>query len=195
VQFRPISGLYRLSSRGRQIKLNLATAMLTLPDHCLDQLASHALNQTRDKQRLVTAMEAPNYQAVLAELEALGGWVDRSGGQVHDLSAALDRVNQQYFGGSMELPAISWSGRLSYRKLGHYESIADAIVISSALDSQQVPLAALDFVVFHELLHKQHGAQWKSGRAHSHTPAFRRDERRYPDKVNIEALLAKLGAA
>jgi predicted metallopeptidase len=193
VQFRPVAGLYRIARRKQQYDLRLATAMLTLPEHCLDQLGAHALRLSSDKQLLITAMQTPPYQAVLAELDALGGRIERSCGHVHDLSAAFTRINQRFFNNRMQAPRLSWSGRQSYRKLGHYESIADAIVISSALDSHQVPETALDFVIYHELLHKQHGAKWSGGRAHSHTPAFRRDERRYPDKDNIEALLAKLG--
>lgn len=193
-QFRPVSGLYQLSQRGQAYELRLPTAMLTLPDSSLEQLASHALSLCQEKQQLINSMEAPAYQAALAELKALEGEQSSAGrGDVHDLDAALQRVRQQYFAPEQALPSISWSGRRSYRKLGHFDPIADAIVISSALDDAAVPQAALDFVVFHELLHKQHGAQWSdSGRARSHTAAFRRDEERYPDKDNIEKLLARL---
>ena len=197
VRFRPVSGLYRLSQRGQAYELRLPTAMLTLPDDCLDQLASHSLSLSQEKQMLITSMEAPAYQSALSELKRLSGEQRNHGrGHVHDLDSALQRVQQRYFEADMALPGISWSGRRSYRKLGHFDSIADAIVISSALDTPEVPQAALDFVVFHELLHKQHGAQWsEGGRARSHTTAFRRDESRYPDKDNIEKLLARLGAA
>ena len=196
VRFRPVSGLYRLSQRTQSYELRLPTAMLTLPDDHLDQLANHALNLSTDKQALITAMEGPAYQAALSELKSLAGeQINGGNGSVHDLDSALQRVREQYFDPDMTLPSIAWSGRCSYRKLGHFDSIANAIVISSALDAPAVPQAALDFVIFHELLHKHHGAQWSGGRARSHTAAFRRDERRYPDKENIEKLLARLSTA
>ena len=195
VHFRPVAGLYRLSSHHGQHQLRLPTAMMTLPADCLDELAGHALSLSRSRKRLLAAMEQPAYQDIVTELDALGGRVDRSRGRIHDLGSAFNRVNQRFFDGRMELPALHWSGRNSYRKLGHYDPTIDTIVISATLDSHKVPEQALDFVVFHELLHKRHGIDWRSDQARTHTPAFRRDEQRYPNKIEIEALLGQLSAA
>lgn len=194
VQFRPIAGLYRRSSRGRQLDLLLPTAMIMLPAECLDELAANALGISRAKKRLNSAIEAPAYQTAVADLDRLGGRINRQRGQFHDLGTAFDRVNQRYFGGGMDAPDLYWSGRQSYRKLGHFDPFTDSIMIASTLDSADVPQAALDFVMFHELLHKQHGIDWSGDQARAHTPAFRRDEKRYPDKDRIEKLLSQLCA-
>ena len=61
---------------------------------------------------------------------------------------------------------------------GHYEFVGDSIVVSSVLDDEDVPAFVVDFIMFHELLHKKHGLRWRAGRAMAHTPAFRQDERR-----------------
>jgi hypothetical protein len=50
----------------------------------------------------------------------------------------------------------------------------------------------LDFVLFHELLHKRHGVQARGGRLAAHTPSFRRDEARHPRQGEAECFLSDL---
>jgi hypothetical protein len=47
------------------------------------------------------------------------------------------------------------------------------------LDSAAVPKFVVEYVLFHEMLHIAHPAKHKNGRRYHHTPAFRRDERRF----------------
>ena len=44
---------------------------------------------------------------------------------------------------------------------------------SATLDARDVPSYVVDFVVYHELLHKKHGAKWQNGRQAVHTSSFR----------------------
>lgn len=192
LQFRPQGGLYRLYRRGVACELRMPTAMICLDADCYRELIQHAFRLRGGRERLMTALGESRYQSVQAELESLAGLVENLRGQVHDLGDSFLRVNRQFFGQRMARPRLCWSGRLTHRKLGHYDPVRDTIMISSTLDSARVPVAALDFVMFHELLHKQHGTQWRGGRAQVHTSAFRRDEQRYPQKDAIEALLGRL---
>lgn len=101
------------------------------------------------------------------------------------LMASFERVNRKYFNGEMELPSIKW-GRDSFSKLGHYHYASDTVLLSTVLHEQRF----LDYVMYHELLHKKHGLT-KGGRAH--TKAFRLDEAKYEEatEAELQAFLRK----
>lgn len=102
------------------------------------------------------------------------------------LRESFDRINQQYFNDLMERPNLKW-GRKAYRKLGHFEYATNTVVISSVLRER---LDLLDYVMYHELLHKKHGLQKSStGKSNiHHSKAFLRDEKLFADK-NVEKKL------
>jgi len=89
-------------------------------------------------------------------------------------------------------PRLTWSRSFTGRKFGHYDPIRDTVMVSSSLDRDNVPQYALDFVVFHELLHKELGVDWRNGRAAAHTPEFRAQERRFEQYREAEAALKRL---
>jgi hypothetical protein len=112
-----------------------------------------------------------------------------SRGRAHDLNEVFSRVNDDYFGGSMPKPVLSWNRSLTARKFGHYQPGRDTIMISITLDDPEVPAFALDFVMYHELLHKKHGSMTVNGRRLSHSPAFRADERQFALYDEAERLI------
>ena len=101
-------------------------------------------------------------------------------GEVYDLDEIFDSLNFWYFGGRIARPTLTWSPRKSFHILGHHDSTHDTISISRSLDSKIVPRYVIEYVVFHEMLHIAHPAVHHNGRRYHHTPAFRRDERRFP---------------
>jgi len=52
-------------------------------------------------------------------------------------------------------------------------------MMSVTLDDRAVPARVLDFVMYHELLHKKHGSLIVNGRRLAHSLAFREEERLY----------------
>ncbi len=89
-------------------------------------------------------------------------------GRAHDLNEIFKRVNNVYFGGKMPKPTLAWNRILTARKFGHYQPSRDTVMISVTLDAPDVPDYAIDFVMYHELLHKKHGehdGQWTPARA------------------------------
>lgn len=194
VQFRPQGGVYRFYRRHQGVELRLPTEMVALDTDAFAALARQVLGSGRGRETLYRAVAAPACRAVQAELASLAGLDERHRGRVHDLAASFERVSRRFFDAAIDRPRLCWSGRLTHRKLGHYDPLRDTLMVSSTLDSAEVPLAALDFVMFHELLHKRHGTDWSGGQARVHTAAFRRDERRYPDKDAVEALLGRVCA-
>ena len=192
IHFRPMKGLYRIRSYADCTLVKLPTPMIVLDSATFALLADMATRRTTGKQHIVEAMTGKPYQRVLAELEALGGVVEQPAGVIHDLGDAFDRVNQTYFGGKMSRPRLGWSRTPTIRKLGHYERIRDTVMVSASLDQADVPRFVVDFIVYHELLHKKLGIVWRNGRAMAHTPAFRQAESLFHDHAEAQAVLGKL---
>jgi predicted metal-dependent hydrolase len=95
------------------------------------------------------------------------------------LEESFNRVNEKYFSGLMDKPNLIW-GNESFRKLGHYEYTTNRIFISSILRSEKT---LLDYVMYHELLHKKHSHyRTKTGRTIHHTRAFKLDESKFEPK-------------
>jgi hypothetical protein len=115
-----------------------------------------------------------------------------SRGRAHDLNEIFSRVNNDYFGGLMLKPVLTWNRTLTARKFGHYQPGRDTIMISVTLDDPDVPAFALDFVMYHELLHKKHGSMTANGRRLSHSPAFRAEERLFAQYHEAERLIRNL---
>ena len=92
------------------------------------------------------------------------------------LQESFNRVNEKYFSNWLEPANLVWGGH-SFTKLGTYTYADNTITISKALaDSQEL----LDYVMYHEMLHKKHKYKTSDGgRSHHHTAEFRREEARF----------------
>ncbi len=129
----------------------------------------------------------------LQSLDAYAEAHELTRGRVYDLDASFSRINDRYFEGQIERPRLAWSRGMTKRKFGQYEEARDAITLSQSLDDPAVPRFVLDFVMYHELLHKKHGATLSpEGRRMSHTPAFKREERLFDRYEEAEARLRAL---
>ncbi len=105
--------------------------------------------------------------------------VTTSKGDVYDLDEIFDALNRKYFADSIRRPVLTWSARKTYRILGHHDATHDHVAISKSLDSRDVPRYIVEYVLFHEMLHVAHPTKHVNGRRYNHTPAFRRDERKF----------------
>lgn len=100
------------------------------------------------------------------------------------LEESFARVNDKYFLGLTEKPNLKW-GRHSTSKLGSYDYHADTITISRIFNDADPIL--LDYVIFHELLHKIHKFKvTKTGRTMHHSHKFRDTEKEFEDAVLLE---------
>lgn len=94
------------------------------------------------------------------------------------LVESFHRVNDRLFGGIMDMPNLRW-GRHSTSQLGYYTYANNTITLSRILLENE---ELLDFVMYHELLHKKHTFEHRGSRSYSHTPAFKLDEKKFSDK-------------
>src|SRR5215213_7142638 len=105
--------------------------------------------------------------------------ITSAAGEFYDLDEIFDRLNQVYFKASLPKPVLSWSSRRTYRILGHHDSTHETVIVSRSLDDKKVPQFVVEYVVFHEMLHIFHPTEHRHGRRFNHTPAFRRNERKF----------------
>jgi predicted metal-dependent hydrolase len=103
------------------------------------------------------------------------------------LKESFDRINQKFFHGLMERPNLKFNKAL--KRLGTYEYGSDTITISRVLLKDN---EALDYVMYHEMLHKKHKFISVNNRNHHHTKDFRKKESEYPNAEKIEKRLQKL---
>ncbi len=187
--------LYRCNRIGDSALLQASEGFIAADDSVLQALAKtvlfgKSLDTTRKLKRFSVSEE---YSEVLLALDLMvDPLIDRSQGQVYNLEELFNRVNQQYFQNQIRQPTLTWSKSLTRRKFGHYEPARNCIMLSLTLDSQQVPVFTAEFVLYHEMLHIQHGETWVNGRRRVHTPAFRQDERKFQHYQSAEAELARL---
>ncbi len=105
------------------------------------------------------------------------------------LDASFRRVNQQFFEGKLEKPNLEW-GSDSHRKLASYNLHRDTVTFSTLF--REAPLEMIDYLMYHELLHKLQQFTHKNGRSFFHTREFRKEEKKYPDYENMEKDIQKL---
>jgi hypothetical protein len=193
IHLRPMNGLMRLRGDRSGTRLHLPAAVVGLSAAELIHCADLAAGRPRARARVMDALMQPACHAVRERMLALGGEVDGAAGRWHDLGRLFAALNRDHFGERLERPRLGWSARPSLRKLGHYDPLHDRVVLSAALDRAEVPEYVVSYVLYHELLHKHHGVRVEDGTVRAHTPAFRRDERRYPRHAEAERFLSRLG--
>ena len=113
-------------------------------------------------------------------------------GELHDLAAIFDRLNIGFFDGLLARPLLGWSRTASRAMLGHFDPSHNAIVISRIFDRAGAPLLALEYVVFHEMLHLRYPADHSGSRRRVHTKEFREAEKKYPGLEEAMEALKRL---
>ncbi len=78
-------------------------------------------------------------------------------------------------------PQMTWSQVHARRSLAHYDPAHNAIVVSRAFDHQRVPRYAVEYIVYHEMLHLKHPVKLRGSRRCVHGPAFQAEEKLFPE--------------
>lgn len=100
-------------------------------------------------------------------------------GACFNLEAIFEELNARYFHGLMARPLLGWSRRPSLSTLGHYDPSHNAIILSRILDRPEVDRLAVEYVLFHEILHLRHPVDHRPLRRRVHTAEFRQAERQF----------------
>ncbi len=113
-------------------------------------------------------------------------------GASHNLEEIFERLNREYFQGLLGRPLLGWSRRAARGILGHFDPSHNAIIISRIFDNPATPPLALEYVMFHEMLHLRHGVDHHGVRRRVHTREFRQAEQAFPRLKEAKALLKEL---
>jgi predicted metal-dependent hydrolase len=111
-------------------------------------------------------------------------------GQYYDLEEVFESLNQRFFHGLMGRPLLTWSSHMARRSLGHYDAAHNTIVVSRIFDRRNTPRCAVEYLVYHEMLHLKHPVTIRAGRRCVHSRAFQEEERRFPE-LNAAKLYLK----
>ena len=113
-------------------------------------------------------------------------------GEVYDLDQVFDTLNTRHFDGLLGRPRLGWSRRPSRTMLGHFDPSHNAIVISRILDRETVPALALEYVMFHEMLHLRYPVDHSGARRRVHTKEFREAEKGFPRLKEAREMIKRL---
>ena len=158
LSFYHLGSLYKITEDSSSKNISVHESFIHAPDKILTAILDTVFSKHSKPSRQIIRdyTFTPEYQATRTELEYLGvppGSYAR--GNVHHLDLSFNRVNQEYFQNSLSQPFLIWSSRLTYRKFGHYQWDIDTVMISQTLDNRRVPEYVVDYVMYHELLHKK----------------------------------------
>jgi hypothetical protein len=115
--------------------------------------------------------------------------IDSPRGQVYDLDQVFDELNRQFFFGLLARPRMTWSRSHSRHSLGHFDPAHNAIVVSRVFDQPRVPRYAVEYIVYHEMLHLKHPVKLRGSRRCVHGPEFQAEERLFPELEKAKAFL------
>ena len=110
-------------------------------------------------------------------------------GDSYNLQAIFEELNQAHFHGLMAQPLLGWSRRPSRVMLGHYDPSHNAIILSRLLDRPIVPKLAVEYILFHEMLHLRFPVEHRGARRCVHTREFKEAEKQFPALQEAKQLL------
>lgn len=113
-------------------------------------------------------------------------------GQMFDLAAIFERLNQEYFQGILKQPRLGWSTRAWRRQFGCYDPGPNQILLNRRLDRVGVPDCAVEYVLYHELLHVKHPTRRSGCSLVSHSREFREEEKRFSGYQRARRYLNRL---
>ncbi|MBI1986906.1 MAG: M48 family peptidase [Nitrospinae bacterium] len=194
-QLAHLTRIYRRKTYRDALVVQASEGFLDAGDEVLEAIARCALlgKDRRWLQRIEEYVDSEAYGDILFEVETAAGLNGLEGqGRHYGLGALFEKVNTEQFRGKMQRPGLTWSRSFTFRKFGHYHPARDQVMLSLTLDDPRVPPFVVEFVLYHELLHKKLGVERRGSTRRAHTDEFRREERKFPRFEEAEAWLARL---
>jgi predicted metal-dependent hydrolase len=113
-------------------------------------------------------------------------------GRHYDLDEVFESLNARFFHGLLGRPLLTWSAHHARRMLGHYDAAHNTIMVSRVFDRPDTPRCAVEYLLYHEMLHLKHPVRVKAGRRCVHSKAFQAEERLFPELDAAKAYLKRL---
>jgi predicted metal-dependent hydrolase len=102
-------------------------------------------------------------------------------GRYYHLEEVFESLNLRFFHGLLGRPTLTWSAHAAKRMLGHYDAAHNTIVVSRIFDRPDTPRCAIEYLLYHEMLHLKHPVRVKAGRRCVHSREFQAEERLFPE--------------
>ena len=178
----------------KDVTVALNEGFLTASPQQVQTLVACCLKSNkRNMTELRQISRSETYQAIMREIwqhtpqSALS-----TAGDLYDLQTLFQKLNAEYFSGLMIPPRLRWSGRNATRRLGYYHPDSDTITISNFLDQKGIPSYVMEYVLYHEMLHKHVGLKKVNSYRIAHSSQFKRKEKRYKRYQEAEKFLHSL---
>ncbi len=113
-------------------------------------------------------------------------------GHTYDLDVIFEELNMRFFYGLLARPTMTWSGEHARNRLGHYDPAHNAIVVSRVFDDPRVPRCAVEYIVYHEMLHLKHPVRMRGSKRCVHSAEFQAEERLFPALGEAKTFLRRL---
>lgn len=113
-------------------------------------------------------------------------------GRFYNLEEVFDSLNERFFGSLLGRPELTWSETFAKRSLGHYDAAHNTIVVSRVFDRPSSPRYAIEYLLYHEMLHLKHPVRMRGLRRCVHSAAFKADERQFPQLSEAMAFIKRL---
>ena len=128
------------------------------------------------------------------QVRQLRGWkkFQTPRGHVYHLEEIFEDLNRRFFHGLLARPLLTWSQQRARNSLGHYDPAHNTIVVSRIFDHPQVPRYALEYILYHEMLHLKHPVKLRGSRRCVHPPEFQEEEKLFPELEQAKAFLKRL---
>jgi len=118
--------------------------------------------------------------------------ISTSKGETYDLDEVFEALNTRFFHGLLGRPQLTWSEQLARRCLGHYDAAHNTIMVSKVFDRKATPRYAVEYLMYHEMLHLKHPVKVKAGRRCVHSRDFKAEESLFPELEKAKEYLKRL---
>jgi len=113
-------------------------------------------------------------------------------GDHYDLDEVFEALNLRFFHGLLGRPMLTWSEHRAKRLLGHYDAAHNTIVVSRVFDRPSSPRYAIEYLLYHEMLHLKHPVRARGLRRCIHSREFKAEEARFPQLAEALAFIKRL---
>jgi predicted metal-dependent hydrolase len=202
VEFYPFASINN-TIRMREGKLfaRLSDVLEGAPDNVLQAIAHILLakmyrrpierEQATRFRRYISSRSIRDKSALLRQIRGRKQ-IDGARGRAYDLEAIFDELNTRFFHGLLARPRMTWSRVEARNRLGHYDPAHNAIVVSRVFDDFRVPRHAVEYIVYHEMLHLKHPVKLRGSRRCVHSGEFQAEEKLFPRLEEAKAMLKRL---
>ena len=202
IEFYPFAGVNNtIKMREGRLQVRLSDLLEGAPESVLEAIAHILLAKIYRKP--IEAVQSSRFRRYVSshDMRAKSHLVRQMRGRkrigpakgfFYHLEEIFDELNRRFFHGLLARPQMTWSQIRSRRSLAHYDPAHNAIVVSRIFDHFAVPRYAVEYIVYHEMLHLKHPVKMRGSRRCVHGKEFQAEEKLFPQLHQAKAFLKRL---